>query len=157
VKDGMKKGVEIGVDTDPSIDHGINTSPTSIPIDTIISDKVTAAINTAMNNQLVVINDQQTIIKDIAATQQQITDQVYKKVTAELNATLAPKISNMVEWVGQKTLDGDDVVDQYRRAWEHKYNSNARMITNTDKQDKRIISENVRTFFEVSSSSDDEY
>lgn len=91
--------------------------------------------------------------KEITAIVQKATDQVYDDVMNEIDRTITPKVNRMVQWVNYNTQDGAEIVDSYRRQVEKQSGPSNMMITD-GKKDKRVISANVRTFFEDSSSDD---
>lgn len=116
-----------------------------------------------MNNQIVLANDRQiAMVKQttkelVMAVGQQVTNSVYTKVIGEINEKIVPKVNNMVEYVQYQMQDGGEVVTNYRRAVEAQSNKHLqpgmKMITD-GKNDRQVISENVRLFFSPDSDSD---
>ena len=115
-------------------------------IDEKINKKVSEA-TVANESQLVVANEKNREMMEVVG--QQVCDAVYDQVINEINENIVPKVNNMVQWVNYSMQDGGEVVDSYRRTVEKTLCSdpNVKLITD-GKNDKRIISEHVRLFFD---------
>lgn len=112
-----------------------------------VDKKVAGAVEVvaaANNRQLVVARESTREL--VRAASMEICDDVYERVIGEINEKVVPKVDNMMQWVNYKTRDEDVTVDLYRRAVEHQSTADRRAITD-GKNDKRIITPHVRTFF----------
>jgi len=96
---------------------------------------------------------QLTTKQTMALVGEKIHADVYADVMHEINTNIAPKVNQAMQWINYNMEDGNATVDSYRRKVEEQ-NSNTRLITDGS-NDRRIISENVRTYFSDSSSSDE--
>jgi hypothetical protein len=83
--------------------------------------------------------------RELALVGQQICDSVYEQVITEINEQIVPKVNDLVEYVNYRLQDGNEVVDSYRRAVEHRCVGTKLITDGVD--DSRIISEHVRLFF----------
>lgn len=97
----------------------------------------------ANNNQLATVQEQTKQM--MQAVGQQITNVAYKKVIAEINREIVPKVNSMVEYVNYQMQDPGEIVTDYRRAVDRQANGDHKMIT--DGNDGHIISEHVSLFF----------
>lgn len=112
---------------------------------TDVDSKMSAAKNqiVANNSQLATI--QESTRNMIQAVGQQITNATYKKVVAEINRELVPKLNGMVEYVNYQMQDSTELVTDYRRAVHSQSKEGQKMLT--DGNDKHILSEHVSMFF----------
>jgi hypothetical protein len=117
---------------------------------TRVRSEVDAKVDTA-KNQIVATNSNQLAVvresnrKMLQEVGQQITNATYKKVVAEINRELVPKLNGMVEYVNYQMQDTTELVTDYRRAVNDQVNGGQKYIT--DGNNKGIISEHVSMFF----------
>ncbi len=114
----------------------------------------TDTATTSQQNQLALSTLLQSTRQTMALVGEKIQADVYADIVNHINTTIAPKVNQAMAWIGHNMEDGDVTVDAYRREVEQQECGDALMITDGTK-DKRIISANVRTYFQDSSS--DEY
>lgn len=100
-------------------------------------------ITVANNGQLV--QSQEQTRQMIQAVGQQITNATYKRVIAEINREIVPKVNSMVEFVNYQMQDPGEIVTDYRRAVNSSQNDGAKMLTDGD--NRHVISEHVSLFF----------
>jgi N-formylglutamate amidohydrolase len=79
------------------------------------------------------------------AVGQQITNAAYKRVIADINRDIVPKVNSMVEFVNYQMQDPGEIVTDYRRAVHQQANEGQKLLT--DGNDKHVISEHVSLFF----------
>jgi hypothetical protein len=111
-----------------------------------VDTKVTAAksqIVLANNNQLATVQEQTKQM--MQAVGQQITNAAYKRVIADINRDIVPKVNSMVEFVNYQMQDPGEIVTDYRRAVHQQANEGQKLLT--DGNDKHVISEHVSLFF----------
>jgi hypothetical protein len=106
--------------------------------------KATESVVAANNKQMVVARESTREL--VAVASQEIFDDVYDRVITEINEKVVPKVDNMMQWVNYKTRDETETIDSYRRAVEHQITGDRRLLTD-GKNDSRIITPHVRTFF----------
>ena len=143
-------------------------------LDALVSEKLEALVSEKLNKismqqskpqqsptELAIVDnnriyDEKMISNEIVlAIGSQIEQSVYASVINKINEELVPKVNNMAEWVNYNMQDGNDLVDQYRRAAEKQTNTDGMGLLTYGKTDKRIISPHVRTFFEDDESSEE--
>lgn len=115
-----------------------------------VKGDIDAKVATA-KNQIVVSNSnqlatvQETTRNMMQVVGQQAANAAYKKVIAEVNRELVPKLNNMVEYVNYQMQDTTELVTDYRRAVHNQASQGTKLLG--DGNDKHIISENVSLFF----------
>lgn len=152
---GVLEGVimkKISAEIDRRIKVAIRDAVNDIEKEVV--DNINQSIDKKINNQIVVANNNQlAIVKKntkelVLAVGQQVQNTVYNRVLGEINEKIVPQVNNMVQWVNYNMQDGGEVIDSYRRAVEHQNRLDPTINLLTDgKDDKRVISPHVRTFF----------
>jgi hypothetical protein len=140
----------------------------NVEIEQFVREEIRVAINNLRDEIVAIIterddaraaNDKQLVVST-KQTMALIGEKIQSDVTADImhsiNTNLMPKVNQAMQWVNYNMEDGSAVVDKYRRAVESKQFGDDLAITDGS-QDKRIISQNVRTYFSDSSDSSDEY
>ena len=140
----------------------------NVEIEQFVREEIRVAIDKLRDELVAIIterddtraaNDKQLVVST-KQTMALIGEKIQSDVTADImhsiNTNLMPKVNQAMQWVNYNMEDGSAVVDKYRRAVESKQFGDELAITDGS-QDKRIISQNVRTYFSDSSDSSDEY
>ena len=123
----------------------------------ITDEKVKQTIQSSTELALIHSDKIRDMSNELALTVTTMEQNVYTNVINKINEEIVPKVNTMAEWVNYNMQDGNDLVDQYRRAAEkqtNKIDPEMGLLT-YGKTDKRIISPHVRTFFENDSSSEE--
>lgn len=108
-------------------------------------------------NKQIVVSDQnraKMTMELVAAVSDKLSEDIYNTVMEDINTNIAPKVNQVMSWVNYNMQDGNEIVDQYRRAADKQSNDSTKLLT-YGKTDKRIITPHIRTVFGNDSSSED--